>query len=322
MLIRGKRTSKHVFTEWLLKLQAKVKARFYVTALDFAHDFCNIFRSVINSELVSHGDGVVSKEERSASAKKTKAHAKRILKAVQPFLEKAVQNDAEICGKAVDVQLKELEQLLNMDIQLDSVSVNAADVDMADLDVSNQSNDTSGIEENGNVVGSGDIEMHDVDAPGEEVDDGDVIVALTSAEAEDTINTDIREDRISKKGPSAQSNGKNAPTPPDTNGYASAPEDEQSLQPQPPTPPISNGHDHSNALTEGGKMWYLNKFDIEGTTVVQTEDPTSNFNEDMSDAGVDVMGVDVGGEVATATVTASPTKAKKGKAKKKARGKR
>jgi len=270
---------------------------------------------------LSNGDGVVSKEDRSASAKKTKAHAKRILKSVQPFLEKAVQNGAETCGKGVDAQLKELEQLLNMDIQLDTISVDAADVDMADGDGTSQSNDTSRIEETGNVVGRGDIEMHDVDAPGEEVDDGDVIVALTSAEAEDTINTDIREDGISKKGPSAQSNGKNAPTPPDTNGYTSAPEDERGSQTQPPTPPISNGHDHSNALTEGGKMWYLNNFDIEGTTVVQTEVPTSNFNEDMSDAGVDAMGVDAG-ELAAPAVTASPIKAKKAKAKKKARGKR
>lgn len=303
-----------------------MKARYYVEASTFSHDFCDIFRSVIESEFSSSKEGSTS--EKSASAKKTKAHAKRILKSVQPLLEKAIRDEAEACGKATDVQQKELEQFMNMDLKLDSFTANDSSTlkteSNEDVEMTNaygaqgmsgvpQSNDKTDADA---AIGT-DVEMHDIDAPAELEDDG-IIVALpaTSVDPEETVTTATCENGVSEK--AKPNNQTEAPTPPDTNGYASPQDEEQIPGMQPPTTPISNGHDHSDALTRGGPMYYLKKFEPEGTTFVQAEDSASGLTEEMSDIEEDVDA----SEVIPTAVTVSPSKVKKGKAKKKARGKR
>ena len=115
---------------------------------------------------------------------------------------------------------------------------------------------------------------------------------------------------------------KNASTPPDTNGYVTAPE---SQPPAPPTPPVSNGgHAADNTdLNTGGVLWYLKDFQPEGTSIVDPH--ASRMSEelsDMDDEELKVLGGDIDeadGEVVGAVGT-SPSKSKKSKAKKRWRG--
>jgi NuA3 HAT complex component NTO1 len=320
---------KHTFTPALIELYTKVKARYYVTASDFANRFCNLFRKVLRSEALANTEDATDK---SASAKKNKALAKRILKAAQPLLEDAVRAEAEVCGKVVETQLKELEHLLETCLQIDTPSVTLGEADLGEAvpDQDVDMPDASPSKANGNP---GDIEMHDDDAPGEEVDENDIIVAMhpglsdedAEGEVEETINTDIQEEDVQDKGKGKQINGtKSAPTPPDTNGYVSAPEDAPNPQPSPPTPPISNkdiGNDRSETLSRGGVPWYITSFDPEGTSLFQPKDPATPFHDDLSDVE-GALGVDADGEAPAPAITASPTKAKKGKAKKTPKRKR
>lgn len=282
-----------------------------------------------------------------------KALAKRIIKAVQPQLEAAVRAEADISNKPVDDMLKELEVFLDASLQTrrDSVSFSTGeavslgdaegDVEMADAtqskdaDVEYSNGDKAAEQQhdtNRKNKGEGeDVEMLD-DGAVQELIESEIVAVVASmesevADAEDTI--------VAVAAPLAEVNGntssikphtspvKNTSTPPDTNGYVTAPETQQ---PAPPTPPISNGgHTADNAdLNAGGVLWYLKDFQPEGTSIV---DPTSSrLSEELSDMDEEdlkVLGVEVneagGGDLVGTVVVASPSKAKKGKAKKRAK---
>jgi NuA3 HAT complex component NTO1 len=305
-------------------LQAKVKARYHVTATSFANDFCSLFQNVLNSEATSSTENGSSKDDKSASAKKAKAHAKRIIKAVQPLLEEAVRAEAEVSGRPVETELKDLGHLIEISMQMQPAPAPLGDTEnsgIQDLDTDM----ADGIVMQSTEIDAGDVVMEDVDAPGEIDTQDEVIVpeSIGLPGREGAISTDIQ-DGTQGKDEGKQAHGtKSAPTPPDTNGYVSAPEDAPSLQPSPPTPPISNGgtgNDRLDALTKGGALWYLAPFQPEGTSLIQPKDPATPFHDDLSDVE-GALGPDIG-EVTAAVNTSSPTKSRKGKAKKKPRGKK
>jgi NuA3 HAT complex component NTO1 len=286
--------------------------------------------------------------------KERKRLAKRIIKAIQPQLEAAARAEADITSKPTDQLLKEVEQLLEYSLESrelvslgqpssvgDADAEHEQDVDM--VDASHAS--TNGIENNNGDTGSEltadletagatdsiDVDMQDLDAPGEEIDEADEFAAVPSGPSEtgDTINTGINTSTLSELNgnvsPSKTNHAhglKNTHTPPDTNGYVSAPEKEQ---PTPPTPPVSNGGssvENIETLTQGGVPWYMKDFEPEGTSI---REAVSTLREDVSDADEDELrglgGVGEGdGEVVSTIAVSSPSKTKKGKAKKKAKG--
>ena len=280
--------------------------------------------------------------------KARKALAKRIIKAVQPQLEVAARAEANISNKPAETLLKDLEEVLDAGLQSRRDSVSASmgetislgdaegDVEMADAsqshengvehtngdDEAEQENETSDKNEGGDA----DVEMQDEDAP-HEIDDGDNVVLVAAGDlelAEDTIVAEPLAEVNNNISPSrARTNGiKNTSTPPDTNGYVTAPETQQ---PAPPTPPISNGgHVPDFAdLNTGGVLWYLKDFQPEGTSIVDPH--SSNFSEDLSDMDEEdlkALSGDINesdAQIAGAVVSATALKAKKGKAKKRAK---
>jgi NuA3 HAT complex component NTO1 len=260
--------------------------------------------------------------------------ARRIVKGAQPFIEIAVRAEAEISSKAVDKEIKVMEQLLDSCLQAgnDSISVSLGDGSIGEHDAeqdmevvgnnSIQANAASGLA-NGTqeTTDPADVDMQDVDAPYE---DENTIVAATPAD--DTIDTGPVT-RANKGSPTKANNNKTSNTPPDSNGYMQTPE---IVQPAPPTPPVSNGDTNTDAdiLTNGGIPWYVKDFEPEGTSLVPGKDAMSSFSEELSEMDEDDLrglGVDVGatvGEAASTVVTASPAKPKKGKSKKKGKGRR
>jgi NuA3 HAT complex component NTO1 len=342
-----------------------VEARFYTTALSFAHDFGDLFRIGIITEPPPRVETASEAQSSSPSKKpvldikERKRLAKRIIKAVQPQLEVAVQTEANISGKPFERLKQELFQLLEAEFQPshDSISVSLGesgsvaehdlDVDMQDADQAKSngiekthggSSSDQGNEENNARYESLDVEMQDADAQGEEIDDEDAIVAIPDgdSEADETTDTSVTtkalaevNGNVSQVKPNHANGLKNTNTPPDSNGYVTAPE---ALQPSPPTPPISNGDtnpkiDHTDILTNGGVPWYLKDFEPEGTSLLPGGTaPSSSFTEDLSDLDEDDLkgrGLDVAdAEVVSAVAATSPSKTRKGKAKKKPSRKR
>ncbi len=315
----------------------------------FAHDFSDIFRNGIISEPPVRPETAVSRElERGSTIKKTpldikerRRLGKRIIKAIQPQLEAAVKSEAEISGKPIDRHIKDLVELLDSSYAAgqDSISVSLGDaasvgdidvdqdIDMADAEQSKPENlqTLHGDLDKATVSGTRDVDMLDVDAPGEEVNEE---ASLALHNGGDTINTDTAlvevDGNVAQK--ASHTNGsKNTNTPPDTNGYISTHNDDN--QPAPPTPPISNGDinaDQGDILANGGIPYYLKDFQPEGTSLVPGGDMMSSFSEELSEMddeelrglGADVAGIE---EVLGTVVTATPSKSKKGKAKKKGR---
>jgi len=321
---------KAIFTDGLIELQKKVQDRFYTKALEFTHDLSDLFRTGINTEPRPRPETAVAKElEKSSPSKKTildvrgrRSLGKRILKAVQPQLEAAVRAEADISGQPAEKQLKEFEQMIESALQTgpDSLSMGGSvgDVD-GDRDRDVEMTEAPQPKTNGHrrtrstvISEAADIAM--ADAPGENA---------TIDVAEHTIDTsalaEVNGNVSQTKGNNINGN-KNATTPPDTNGYSSAPEN---MQLSPPTPPISNrdaGGDHVDFLANGGIPWYLKDFQPEGTSLLQGNEGGASLNG--IDIDEDVIASGDFGDIVGATVMSSPTKSKKGKAKKKASGRR
>ena len=339
------------FTDGLLKLQKRLEARFYTTAITFAQDLSDVFRVGINTEPPAKSEGANISEHTSPSKKpvpdikERKRLAKRIIKAVQPQLELATRAEADISNKPADKLLKDLEQLLESSLEAsisvslgEPVSLGDADAQDVDTEMADASRTTqNGVEHTNDDdasehttvphVNAGtefvDVDMEDIDAPGEEVDD---IAAVSGpSEVGDTIDTAITAKALAEVNinvPQTKANHvngiKNLNTPPGTNGYASAPENEQ---PTPPTPPVSNGGsniENTEILTNGGVPWYLKDFQPVGTSIRDAP----HLGEDRSNADEDELRGDINGDrdVLSMAAITSPSKAKKGKAKKKGKG--
>lgn len=245
--------------------------------------------------------------------KDRKRLAKRIIKAVQPQLEAAVRAECDVRYKPVEKQLKELERLLEAALQSrrDSVSISLGepvgdgdaehepDVEMTEAShvKQNEGHHTNGgtASDSHPAAEAVDVEMQDIDAPNEE-DDADVVTAVPSgpSEASESVSGMVTNALTELNGNISQSKAthtdgvKNTSTPPDTNGYVSAPENQQ---PSPPTPPVSNGDngtDHVDTLTSGGIPWYLKDFQPDGTSVLQENGARNHGVSGMGDDASDV----------------------------------
>lgn len=206
-----------------------------------------------------------------------------------------------------------MDQLLEASFQAtgDTIAVSVGDsASLADTEVKHEGDTqmTNGVAQNS---GHSDVEMQDVDAPGEEV--GTENAASTTALIEVDANiSQTKPDTVNGTKDSKQSGA---------NG------DESSVQNNnPPTPPLSNGDitvDRADPLTSGGIPWYLKDFDPEGTIISQEQwtgrEAISRLSEDLSDMDDDELkglglGLEVAGEGDADIVVAPPTVTKPKKA--------
>jgi len=327
-----------VFMDGLLDLKRKVQNRFYTTAMAFAHDLYNVFHTGVVTQPSPDSEIVLSSEIKKPvvmDIKERKKLGKRIVKAIQPQLQMAVRAEADISGKQVDNLLKELDQLLDASVQPtgDTIAVSVGDSNsLADVDArherdiemangsqhSNHENEfTQGSRKQSNGlegVELEDVEMKDVDAPGEEVDfeaprSTEEVSEKALTEVDGNVSQ-IKTDQVNgaKNGKKAESNGTDNTQ-------------------HPPTPPLSNGDsstDSTDPLVNGGIPWYLKEFHPEGTSIVQErvigKDAVSQRSEDLSDMDEDELkglGVDVDETGDAIVAVAGIPKPKKAKAKKK-----
>lgn len=309
-----------------------------------------MFRLGIITEPPPKPDTAVQRElDKSAPSKKPAVDmkerrrlAKRIVKAVQPQLEAAARAEEEITQKAPRELVQEVEQLLESCLETkdfasigDATSVSHIgehdhDVEMADADhahakgalVSGMGSDVTHFDAHDSII----VDMPDVDAPGEEVDNDFSITAPRSTAGISVSALSEVDANVSLAKGTQVNDTKFDDTPPDSNGYTSQTQQGKE-QHTPPTPPVSTSeaNEPADALTQGGILWYLKDFSPEGTSAAEPA-PTTNETTGLGaevDTNIEKESEENEEEEASTKTTSTPAKGKKvAKSKKKTRSRR
>lgn len=198
---------------------------------------------------------------------------KRILKAVQPLLETALQMETVVTSKSLEEMSKELDAMVEGSVEVLQPSITVSQEGEADTvmgeapalqitvageeaavdeDVMDTSEDRGGQGD----AGSGDTGM----------ENGAVSVPTPESQ------------KINGKTEDAAETGS---TPPATNGYLSM---SKPTQATPPTPPQSTDSNHqADPLTEGGMPWYLKGFEVVGTSTADVQERGRSPSEELTD---------------------------------------
>ncbi|KAK5664111.1 hypothetical protein OQA88_326 [Cercophora sp. LCS_1] len=335
---------KNVFKKGFAELQDRLDERFYTTTLQFTHDLCQAVNAGINTapKTASADEGLPdvvdvspAKQGNFSDIRERKRLGKRILKTVQPQLEDALKAESEICSKPLDALLKELDGMLESSLEIRQTTITVSrggpaatadqgqDVEMADaaeegqIIVAEQTEGEATALVDGEFVANNDVdgEAMDIDPP---------------IRAQSNIEVSISEQEDAMPKPNGVS-PEEAPPPanskePLVNGFTKTDSGSppplstlNSLQPPqdsaPLTPPQSNGsfgRDQGNMLSDGGVPWYLQGFDVKGTSAVEEQwtgrDAVRSLSEELTDMDDDAL-KDLEFDVDDDTITASPVNA-------------
>lgn len=269
-----------------MRLQGRVAVRFYATTLDFARDLCEVIRDGVNTEprsAVSNGE---LPEETNGStadhfgdARERRRLGKRILKAVQPQLEAALQTETTVNSKSLEELTKELDAMLDACVELQQPSITVSqehtdggeDTIMADapsLQITVAGQDQTA----GQGAGPDTPDVMDTSPDGgvPQVDSTTEDDGAATHQGKNGIAVSVPTPE-SQKNPSqpagAPGTDQDSNTPPATNGYVAAPKPAQATPPTPPQSTDSLSHQAApDPLTDGGVPWYLGPFDLSGTS--------------------------------------------------------
>lgn len=319
-------------------MQGRVDARFYVTTLDFTRDLCEVIREGINSEPKSAmpnggppGESLNgSSANHFADPRERRRLGKRILKAVQPQLEAALQTETTVNSKPLEELTKELEATLEACVELQQPSITVsqepaedgedtvmADVPALQITVAGQNQaapEGAGPDTPDVMDTSPDGDVPQVDSRTE--DNG-----ADTLQEQDGVAASVptpESQRNPEKPADAPGNDQDSNTPPATNGYVAAPKPAQATPPTPPQSTDSLSQQALDPLTDGGVPWYLGSFDVVGTSAGE---PTESEEEserarspseeltDLDDAELKELANDVEKD----TITASGGRARGGR---------
>ena len=315
-----------------MQLQSRIEQRFYTTTLPLARDLSDVINDGIYSELGSTSDeqqsiaGLVPKGGDFSDIRDRKRLGKRILKAVQPQLEKALHLETDISHVSFDTLKQDLERVLEAGIEprqknmITATGEQSQDVIMVDsaaaeitvggskgadaIDAENAPADPITADNEANL-NSTNIEVR--------TSDGDVATKADGVSIPDDAMEGIKQEDTAQK-PDVAPGKSVAPldTPPASNGFETT--SARPPQPGPPTPPQSNGslgHQPSDILTEGGVPWYVSDFEPEGTSAVQEQwpgrDAVRSLSEELTEIDEDEL-KGLGVEINDSTITATATK--------------
>ncbi|KAH7188509.1 enhancer of polycomb-like-domain-containing protein [Fusarium flagelliforme] len=304
---------KDLFTDGLNKLQTRINTRFYVTVMSFVIDLCNIISDGIATtpEPQPSTDIIQTEPHDTSLAKNTfsdirerRKLGKRILKAVQPFLETALRVESEISQKPFESLQKELENTIDRSVEARRPQT-ATSLDKP-IDPSDEANDTIMVDAELQITVKADS-AEAGDAMDTTSDGGNIEVSTNI----DVDTSELAKAEAGETQESLPNTVQSSDTPPDTDGYVSKPQPAQS---GPPTPPQSNGslgQEPSDPLTDGGVLWYFKGLDPQGTSVLEEQwagrDAVRTLSEDLTDLDEEELkglGMDVDNTAASATVEA------------------
>ncbi|PFH60004.1 hypothetical protein XA68_11587 [Ophiocordyceps unilateralis] len=327
---------KNLFADGLAKLQSRIEERFYVSALCFAQDLGDVIGRGIATTPVTEE----MPEQRFEAAdtapvrnvfsdiRERRKLGKRILKAVQPYLETALRVESEIANKPFESLQKELEALIDASIEATRTRAGAQvklegeeedDEDTIMVDASNPSEITvRNVFSRNNVTAPTDGEMMDtVEVGGDSRDGGNIEVKTSGLGIVNRGGTETM--RRAVRGAATSGPEDTSETPPETDGFAplSRPGHQTA---GPPTPPQSNGSfgkEPGDPLAEGGILWYLKAMQPVGTSILGEHwaagrDAVRMLSEDLTDLDdeeLQGLGADVVDAVAAAAAMESETTA-------------
>ncbi|KAI1176002.1 hypothetical protein F4777DRAFT_548130 [Nemania sp. FL0916] len=325
---------KNLFYDGLLPISHRIDRRYYTTTLTLAHDLCDVIRNGINTELdtiieapQSIALGLVSTKTDFSDHRDRKKLGKRILKAVQPQLETALRLEAEVNHRSFESLKQELETMIEA-----SLKYQPKPLVLEREDEGEQSQDVIMVDSSAAVIAINGSDSHDVtprDVNGDVVmaeadnqaasTDGNIEVDTSAIETDmqmenaqtgvDTASVPNSEVVETKPNASGASDAHSVSTPPATNGYISAP---TTSQPAPPTPPQSNGslgRQPVDALTDGGVLWYLQEFELQGTSAAEEQCDGRNADRSLSEELTEIDDDELKGlgvEINEESITASP----------------
>ena len=260
----------------------------------------NTTEAALSPEIQTNGS--IGTKALAPDQKESRRIAGRVLRAVKPLLAEAARKEVELGGKPFEKELQELDNLLNNSMLMRRNSLAASLNDdgsedgMAMKDILSNGNgniekpkiaDDINDTEMKDALQETAIDVHDEDAPGEDIDDDPYFLTLSTegtrvvgdptskALAEENqlaqdlnnqLNPPLLKDEANpgNQGPHTGLNGV-AGSATEHGSYGESGHSVQ--QPTPPTPP-SSGEDESTAyLSGGGIPWYIKPFDPVGTTI-------------------------------------------------------
>ncbi|RCI14793.1 hypothetical protein L249_6474 [Ophiocordyceps polyrhachis-furcata BCC 54312] len=300
---------KNLFADGLAKLQSRIEQRFYVSALCFAQDLGDVIGGGIATPPVTEevpeqrfeaADTAPAKNAFSDIRERRKL-GKRILKAVQPYLEAALRAESEITNKPFDGLQKELEALMDASIEATRAPVKLEGEEGEDEDTIMV--DASEITVKSGTNGDGQA-MDTVEAGSAENRNGGGNIEVKTSGLGIVHRGGPEAMRRAGRGVAAAANGGlngTSETPPESDGFV--PMNRQTAA-GPPTPPQSNGSfgkEPGDPLADGGVLWYLKAMQPVGTTIVGehwagrdavrmlSEDLTDLDDEELQGLGADVV---------------------------------
>ncbi|CAK7206006.1 hypothetical protein SEUCBS139899_008789 [Sporothrix eucalyptigena] len=292
-----------------------------------------------------------------AEVRDRKRLGKRILKSIQPMLEAAIRAEADITRVPLEPLQKELEELLEASIEVqpatvvptdDTIMADAANGGDGQIVVASVDGETNNNKENAEEVNGDKMDVDQTDNS-DHNDHNDPQVTPRASMRNKTIHIEITTPRTSsllaagvningtmgecKKdmggGGDGLTNGADADaadgttvTLTSTNGPLTPPQSHSGSLPGKDgtgSGPSSSGRPTVDTLHDGGVLWYLNGFYLEGTTAVEEQwssgrDAVRLLSEDltdMDDEELNGLGFDVEDNTITAKTAAAAAAAPK-----------
>ncbi|KAL5115947.1 hypothetical protein ACEQ8H_006169 [Pleosporales sp. CAS-2024a] len=278
--------SKGVFTDGFSDLQAKLDEKYYTSVQAFSADMAVLLSEEVDFARVSSigGDGEVDLNKvahntLTTEQKETKKLVKRIMKGLQPLFEEALRREADLAGRPYE-NVPDLETLLQQKLERRTSALSlgesvrqTTETSQAVMDRHHADLADSGAE----VVASKADEVQLAPTPDDNAADPHR-TAHDEAADEAAIAAQLGQDALHASIEQARTEAMDV--------------DQTQGNGQPLSPPRSEKN-LLNALGNGGIPWYLEPFDIKGTTVHKERytgrDVLRDMSEELSELDDDIL---------------------------------
>lgn len=278
--------SKGVFTDGLNDLHIRLNERFYTSVQAFIEDMAAVLSAGIGFVPIVTGGEVDQESNRAAQStmtleqKETKKLVKRIMKILQPLFEEALHKEADLAGRPYE-KLPDLEALFNQQLQRRSSNISFTEGDIRQTTETDQASSeqdpghlTNG---KGEAIGAKSDEMQLAPTPDDNPADAHHSMH-DEATDEAAIAAQLGRDAMHASAEGPQTEAMEV--------------DQRGLNGQTLTPPRSEKNSQ-NPLAHGGIPWYLETFDIHGTTVYEERytgrEVLRDMSEELSELDDDVL---------------------------------
>lgn len=280
-----------MFSEGFSTIQTKLDEKYYTSVQTFSEDMAAVFSAGVDFATITNVQDAenqlsgVAHSSLTSEQKEKKKLAKRIIKVIKPLYEDALRKESDLAGRPFE-KILDLEALLDQNLarRLNSASGDGSVQPTTEIDVFGTVD--GDVAENEDAAGEEDTELIKEDehihlAPTPDDNPADRHGVQDEAADEAAIAAQLSQDSIHA---SVNSQGHHEAMEIDQQGASGA-------GVTPLTPPRSE-KDLLAPLAHGGLPWYMDPFDISGTTihdVVWSQEVGRALSEDLSELDDDEL---------------------------------